>query len=74
VKLGYNPNSSSMGSVVFGIPLVLLVGGVLLGVGTAGLGALLVRADTTQEPGEQPAPPPSEPAEHGDPPSQVPEA
>ncbi len=35
VKQGYNPNSSSIGSIVFAIPTMLLVSSALFGTATA---------------------------------------
>ena len=43
VKVGYNPNSSSMGSIVYGLPLALLGAGVLFGAGAGALVALALR-------------------------------
>ena len=55
VKLGYNPNSSSIGSMVFVIPTAML--GVAVGFGT--LPGIIVSAfskDSTHESEEQEAP------------------
>ena len=61
VKLGYNPNSSSIGSMVFAIPATML--GVAVGFGT--LSGIIVSAfsknSNTSEPKKQDASP--EPAE-----------
>lgn len=34
VKLGYNPNSSSIGSIVYAIPTMLFVSSIIFGVAT----------------------------------------
>jgi hypothetical protein len=43
IKQGYNPNSSSMGSIVFVLPVVLLVITVIFGILSGLIGAVLAR-------------------------------
>lgn len=43
IKQGYNPNSSSMGSIVFVLPVVLLVITVIFGALTGLFGSILAR-------------------------------
>jgi hypothetical protein len=42
VKLGYNPNSSSMGSIVFALPVALLGASALFGAAAAAIFAGLI--------------------------------
>lgn len=52
VKEGYNPNSSSLGSVVFALPAALLAAPALLA-GTAAFLALARRSTTVPEPADE---------------------
>jgi hypothetical protein len=51
VKLGYNPNSSSIGTILFAIPATLLAAGAVLGAVMGFLHSSLVRPQ--EEPGRE---------------------
>ena len=52
VKHGYNPNSSSIGSIVFLLPAALLVAGAGFGAVAALIWSALTRADISGGPGD----------------------
>jgi hypothetical protein len=52
LKSGYNPNSSSMGSIVFALPLALLGASVLFGAATAAIFASLLERGSPSPHGE----------------------
>ncbi|MGA1824584.1 MAG: hypothetical protein ACMUIP_07940 [bacterium] len=51
IKRGYNPNSSSIGSIVFAIPTMLLVSSALFGAATPIIFSKILKktADTTKK-------------------------
>lgn len=50
LKLGYNPNSSSLGSVVFGVPTSLLAAAALLGAAAGAIAAAVVQREPEPHP------------------------
>lgn len=49
VKSGYNPNSSSMGSIVFVLPVALLLVNIIFGIAAGLLAPLLLRRFNKKE-------------------------
>jgi len=51
VKQGYNPNSSSIGSIVFAIPTMLLVSSAIFGTASAVIFAKFMKKTEDNKPG-----------------------
>jgi hypothetical protein len=74
LKLGYNPNSSSIGTIVFGMPAALAVLTVAFGTAAGVLCAALLRAKARGRPTEHGAAPVETTAPSNDAPSDAPAA